>query len=499
MRIAVLGAGYAGVTVARRLDAALPPEVELVVVDERPTHLVQHELHRLVRHPDLEDVVQVPLADLFDRAEVRTARVESIDRDARTVRLSDGTRASGGDDGAADRGVGRDLHYDYAAVCLGAETAFYDLPGLEAHAIPLKRPADARAIRDSFLETCRVGGTAVVGGAGLSGVQVAGELAALADEEGSDADVVLLEQFDAVAPSFPENFQRAVHDELVAQGVDVRTGVTVERATADTVETDVGDVGYDTLVWTGGIRGPDATGGDRPLVRGDLRLDAHTFVVGDAARIVDADGEAVPASAAAAIREARVVADNLLALVRHDREADPDDFRPRLRQYRFDVPGWIVSVGEGTVAQVGPTVLRGGAARAMKATVGAGHLSSVGAIRQAAELVEAELGGGVRLADVADAETALEGIDAAPDPADVVDGIDAVDVPRGDVGDIGDVGDDGASGESSGPIEIEIPIDDEPDDTDDRSDGSSGDGRGGADAAEATDESDGDDGLGDER
>jgi NADH dehydrogenase len=441
MRIAVLGAGYAGVTVARRLDAALPPEVELVVVDERPSHLVQHELHRVVRYPDLEEVIQVPLDDLFDRATVRTARVESIDREARRVHLSDGT-----------------LDYDYAAVCLGAETAFYDLPGLEDHAIPLKRPADARAIRESFLETCREGGTAVVGGAGLSGVQVAGELAALAGEEGAgdDVDVVVLEQFDSVAPSFPENFQTAVREELDAQGVDVRTGTTVERATPDAVETDAGPVEYGTLVWTGGIRGPAALDGDRPQVRSDLRVDARTFVVGDAGRIVDADGEAVPASASAALREARVVADNLLRLVRHDREADPDEFAPRLDQYRFDVPGWIVSVGDGTVAQVGPAVLRGSAARAMKATVGAGHLSSVGAVGQAADLVEAELSPRASRADRPDLEDALDA-DAVPDPADVVDGLQA--------GDGREATDADAEAD---PIEIEIPVDDERD-TDDGS------------------------------
>jgi NADH dehydrogenase len=441
MRIAVLGAGYAGVTVARRLDARLPPEVELVVVDERPTHLVQHELHRLVRYPELVDVVQVPLVDLFDRAEVRTARVDAIDRDARVVRLS-------GDEGD------HDLEYDYAVVCLGAETAFYDLPGLEEHAIPLKRIADADAIRESFLETCRAGGTAVVGGAGLSGVQVAGELAALADEEGADVDVVLLEQLESVAPSFPENFQRAVHDELASRGVDVRTNTTVERASADAVETDSGSIPCDTLVWTGGIRGSAALGGERPPVRGDLRLDERTFVVGDAARVVDADGEAVPASASAALREARVVADNLLDLVRHDREADPDEFRPRLRQYRFDVPGWIVSVGDGTVAQLGPTVLRGTAARAMKATVGAGHLSSVGAVQQAVDLVETELG--PRAVGRADAEALGDAIDGAvPAPADVADRIDDAD--------LADAIDRGARSADapSEPIEIEIPVDDE--------------------------------------
>ena len=51
MRVAVLGASYAGPTVARRLERRLPEEAALVVVDDSGTHLVQHELHRVVRRP----------------------------------------------------------------------------------------------------------------------------------------------------------------------------------------------------------------------------------------------------------------------------------------------------------------------------------------------------------------------------------------------------------------------------------------------------------------
>jgi NADH dehydrogenase len=379
MRVLVLGAGYAGVTLARRLESRLPAEAELVVVDESDSHLVQHEVHRVIRHPTLAETIRVPLGRLFDRAEVRVARVEGIDREARTVHLDGGTT----------------LDYDYAAVCLGSATAYYGLPGVEEHSLPLKSVADAEAIRESFLAAAATNDAVnvVVGGAGLSGVQTAGELAALADEEDVTASITVVEQLENVAPNFPRNFREAVRDELEARCIDVRTGTTVRRATAEAVETDAGTFAYDTFVWTGGIAGQAAMAGDRPTVRSDLRLDARTFVVGDAARIVDADGEAVPASASAALREANTVAKNVARLVRHETDADPDDFAPRMEPYRFDVPGWIVSVGDGAVAQLGPTVVTGSAAKAMKASVGAGHLGSVGAVKNAVELVEEELSG----------------------------------------------------------------------------------------------------------
>lgn len=388
MRVLILGAGYAGVTVARRLESMLPPEVELVVVDESESHLVKHEVHRVIRRPSVSEAIRVPLSDLFDRASIRTARVAAVDREARAVHLENGET----------------LSYDYAAVCLGSETADYGIPGVAEHGLPLTSVDDALEINEAFREAAARAGESdvaesdtdsggvdvVVGGAGLSGIQTAGELAAFAREEAVDADVTLIEQERRVAPNFPANFQTAVHSALESAGVSIETGSTVERATESAVETDRGTFPADVFVWAGGIAGTDAMGGDRPIVQSDLRIDERTFAVGDAGRGVDADGEPIPASASAALREARTVADNIARLVDHER-SNSDGFTPRLDPYRFEVPGWIVSVGDQTVAQLGPEVVTGAAAKAMKTAVGAGHLSSVGAIRNAAELAEAEL------------------------------------------------------------------------------------------------------------
>ncbi len=376
MRVVVLGGGYAGVVLTDKLEARLPADVDLVVVDETGEHLIQHELHRAIRRPEFAGDIVVPLDDIFDRARVEVATVESVDRGAREIALAGGTS----------------LEYDVAAVCLGAETAFYGLPGVEEHAVSLKRLSDASQIRGEFEALVESGGgTVVVGGAGLSGVQTAGELAAFAREENAAVDVVLLEQLDSVAPSFPEQFQQAVRDELDREGVDVRTGVTVTRATDEAVETESGDVPYDVFVWTGGIRGPDALDGERVDVRADFSVDDRTVAVGDAARVVDSEGAAVPASAQAAVREARVAARNVETLVADAREHE-DGFRPRLEQYTFDSPGWLVSVGDGAVAQVGPSVFRGTAARAAKSGVGASYLAAAGGAREAVALLREEFG-----------------------------------------------------------------------------------------------------------
>jgi NADH dehydrogenase len=377
MNVVVLGAGYAGVALVRELEQSLPAAVEITLVDERETHLVQHLLHRAVRDPSLADRLAVPLEELCDRATVRQARVTDLDPDGGRVELADGS-----------------LEYDVGAVCLGARTAFYGLPGVEEHATPLKRLSDAERIHSEFGPVREQGGRVVVGGAGLSGIQLAGELAEMTGEDDGDGDateILLVEQEATVAPSFPESFQTAVTEELQSRGVEIRTAASVESVDEAAVSLAGDDsIPYDQLVWTGGIAGPQSLSGSRPRVRGTLRLGERTFGLGDAVQVIDANGTAVPASAQTAIGQADVAATNVERLVEHAREGS--GFEPRLSRYVYDPRGWVVTVGDGTVAQVGSRVLRGSAARALKTTIGAQYLGNVGDLSDAIEFVRNSVG-----------------------------------------------------------------------------------------------------------
>lgn len=361
MHVVVLGAGYAGISLVAKLERRLSSEVTLTLVDQHDYHLVQHLLHRVVREPSLADRISIPLEDLLDRAHYRQGVVTDVNPNTGGVELEDGT-----------------LEYDVGALCLGAQTAFYGLPGIAEHATPLKGIDHAEQIRDEFDRVCRVDGRVVVGGAGLSGIQIAGELAAIADECEGMPDVLLLEQANSVVPTFSDQFQSAVRNELEVRNVDVWTGSSVERVTKEMIEmTDDTTLAYDQLIWTGGITGQDAMGRTQPQVRADLRLGDRTVALGDAARVIDTDGEAVPASAKTAVSQADVAATNVSRLVDHNR--DTDAFEPRLDRYRYKTRGWVVTVGDGTVAQVGPAVFSGPKAKALKTTIGADYLHNIGA------------------------------------------------------------------------------------------------------------------------
>lgn len=371
-RVVVLGAGYGGLLVTRALEDRLPETADIHVIDETGEHLIQHELHRVIRRPSLVETLAIPLKRVFERAQIHEATVERVDPGEHRLTF------------LGDR---EPLSYDVGVVALGADPDDHDIPGVTEYGTPLKRLHHAQQIREEFLAIADSGARVVVGGGGLAGIQVAGELSALARELEAEVEVALFEQEDAIAPEFPREFQIAVKRELETRGVVVRPKHRISAAgpAAVTVE-DVGEEPFDQLVWTGGIRGSAAMEGIRPRVNSTLvhplDPDSRTFVLGDAAEVIDEDGAAVPASAQAATKAADTVARNVETVVTDD----DDTFEPRLERFRFDSSGWLVSIGDGAVAQIGPTVFTGAAAKALKSSVGPRYLASAGAIREAVAL-----------------------------------------------------------------------------------------------------------------
>lgn len=376
MRVVICGGGYAGVTAGHALERSLPDSVEMLLIDRHPYHLIQHELHRLVRRPAVADVITIPFEEVLSRTQSIQSEVATIDPHENRITLEDG----------------ESVEYDVGVVTLGSEPAYHGIPGIAEHGIPLKRISHADRIREAIREAdqgnVNDGPRVVVGGAGLAGVQVAGEIASLE----SAPRVQLLEQAARVTPGFPRQFQRAVRRALLDHDIQIRTDVTISGADQDVVHTaEAGAIPYDVFVWTGGIRGPTAVAGDRQSVRSDLRLTDTTFAAGDAARIVDDLGNAVPETAQAAVQSGSLVATNVARTVAHRRNGGRGT-RPALDRFTFDPSGWIVSIGDDAVATVGSTVVTGTPALALKATVGVRYLSSVGAVRDAFRLVREEFG-----------------------------------------------------------------------------------------------------------
>ena len=350
-RIVVVGAGYAGAGTVDSLkdevpDAGLEDDVELVWINEEDYHLVLHESHRVIRDPSVASKITVPCASMLpDWGEFVQDRVVGLDTDERTVELEDGDP----------------VDYDYLLLGVGSATAFFGIDGLREHALTLKSLADAREIHQSVREAAADASVAdpaqvIVGGAGLSGIQAAGEIAAYRDEHNAPVDVHLVEGLDDVFPNNPDEVQDAIRRRLEAAGVNIECGEFISEVDDETVylgggeEEEPEEMPYDVLVWTGGITGREE------LENTDLEKDERSrrvfadrnfrtsddrvFAIGDTALIDQGDDDVAPPTAVAAWTAATVAGENLVHAVLDE----------PLSTWTYEDKGTLISVGDAAIA-----------------------------------------------------------------------------------------------------------------------------------------------------
>ncbi|MGX7826642.1 NAD(P)/FAD-dependent oxidoreductase [Actinokineospora sp. 24-640] len=290
--IVVLGAGYAGLLAANATARRTGERV--VLVNERDTFVERVRLHQLAAG----QVLPVrPLSGLLKGVSLVVGEVVGIDAGARAVRLADG----------------RELAYDTLVYALGSRGDL-SAPGAAEHAYDVGSADDAVRLRDRLAG----GGTAVVVGGGLTGIEAAAELAR------PEVKVLLLT--DRLGAGLSAKGRGHVERVLTRLGVEWREGVRVAEVRADGLSlADGGHVGADAAVWTVGFRVPtlardagievDAAG--RVVVDDTLRSVSHPDVygVGDAAAARMPGGQELRMACATSLptgqHAARAIADRL--------------------------------------------------------------------------------------------------------------------------------------------------------------------------------------------
>ncbi|MFB6157214.1 MAG: NAD(P)/FAD-dependent oxidoreductase [Haloferacaceae archaeon] len=344
--VVVVGAGYAGAGAVRSFERAAPADADLTWISEHDYHLVLHEVHRVIRDPSVAPKIRLPVEEIKSPStEFVEGRVEGVDVDERAVALADGST----------------VEYDYLLIALGSATAFYGIEGLRKHSLTLKSLDDAEAINAAVREAA-AGATrddpaqVLVGGAGLSGIQAAGEIAGWRDDNRAPVEVTLVEGLDEVFPGNDPSVQAALRERLEAAGIDILTGEFISEVDEGTVYLGGGEdeepeeLPYDVLLWTGGITGQEEVAdagvekdersnrihADRDFTTSDDRV----FAIGDTALIRQDGDEVAPPTAQAAWQAAEVAGENLARAVR----GEPLD------TWTHEDKGTLISVGEEAVA-----------------------------------------------------------------------------------------------------------------------------------------------------
>jgi NADH dehydrogenase len=230
--------------------------------------------------------------------------------------------------------------------------------------------------------------TFIVGGAGFTGIEFAGELADripnLCKKFDVDQSLVKLYSIEA-APTAMPGFDPELVDYAVkvlsSKGVNFKLATAIKECTPNGVELANGEfIKSTTVVWTGGIRGNhmlDQAG--FATMRGRVKVDAflrtpeyeNVYVVGDCSIVMNSEGKPYPPSGQIATQQGETCAYNLIAAIRN---TPPKEFK-------FINRGTVASLGKReAVGVVGNTKVKGSRAAFLKKIVDMRYLYTIGGI-----------------------------------------------------------------------------------------------------------------------
>lgn len=368
-RVVIVGSGFGGLFAAKTLRHE---PVDITIIDRSTHHLFQPLLYQvatgILAEGEIAPKTRMVLKGQRNAA-VRRGNVTAVDITEQTVT-------------AEHAGIVTVTEYDSLIVAAGARQSYFGNEHFAQHAPGMKTVDDALELRGRILgafeeaEICTDPDrrarllTFVVVGAGPTGVEMAGQIAELANRtlvgayrniDTRDARVILLDAAPTVLPPFGEKLGTHAADKLAAMGVTVQLGCTVTDVDADGLcirDTDGQDHRIEATckVWSAGVSasalgvqlaeqsGAELDRAGRVKVREDLTLPGHpnVYVVGD---MMALDG--LPGVAQVAMQGGRHAARLIAADAKHVA-------RPKTREFSYRDKGSMATIARwDAVAKIG--------------------------------------------------------------------------------------------------------------------------------------------------
>ncbi|HEY4266332.1 MAG TPA: NAD(P)/FAD-dependent oxidoreductase [Micropepsaceae bacterium] len=343
-RVVVIGAGFAGIEVARALGAA---GISATLIDRRNYHLFQPLLYQVAAAALSPADIAEPIRKMLRRyrsVKVVLGEVIAIDAAARSVTLASG----------------KIIAYDWLVAATGATHSYFGHEEWEQDAPGLKTVEDARIVRSRLLlafeqaemerhaqEQRRLMTIAVIGG-GPTGVELAGAIAELAHFtlakdfhriRAQDAQVILFEAGERILAAFPENLAAYATRRLEKLGVTVRLRSPVQNITARGIVVAGTEIGVGAAIWaagvtasnTGRLLGVETTRNGQIAVNPDLSVPQRegVYVLGDLALLAGENGKPLPGLAQVAKQEGQYLGRALVKRILKGADSPPFRFHNR--------------------------------------------------------------------------------------------------------------------------------------------------------------------------
>ena len=331
-RVVIIGGGFAGIALAKKLSKQ---EVQVVLLDKNNYHTFQPLLYQVSTGGLEPDSIAYPIRKIlkdFPNFYFRLANVEKVNPDLNVVKTNIG-----------------DLAFDFLVVASGSKTNYYNNKEIMQNSMAMKTIPQSLNLRSLILENFEdalltpdlnernaLMNFVIVGG-GPTGVELAGALAEIKkgilpkdypDLDTRLAQIHIVQGEDRLlygmskkssekAEKFLEKLGVNVWKNLRVTGYDGKVAITNTGTTFETA----------TLVWAAGVKGAtikgiDATdligNGNRILVNefNQVKGFSNIFAIGDIALMKTKDyPDGLPMVAQPAIQQGRLLGENLLKAI----------------------------------------------------------------------------------------------------------------------------------------------------------------------------------------
>lgn len=342
-RVVIVGGGYAGVQALKTL--AKSGVCDVVLIDQHPYHYLQTDAYELIANECSMTRVTIDLVALClsygDHVSYIKDTVREIDFEAKHIIGEHGGHP-----------------YDYLLLCAGSRTAYSNATeGLREHSHGVKTLPSALSFKQQFelrlyqrMESeggwCNEPFNIVIGGGGLSGVEIAAEMAhyiRVFHQENTltceNIHIFLIVSHESVLEGMEPYLIRQSTKRLFQLGVKIinHSRITsVEEHSLILNEKD--SICFDFMIFTGGIVASTLTSGINvnKNKKSQLIVDEYlairsadgVFAAGDIAELRDKKGDIIPPTAQGAEQSAEAAALNIIARI-ENKKMTPSDIRMR--------------------------------------------------------------------------------------------------------------------------------------------------------------------------
>lgn len=328
-RIVIIGAGFGGLELAKRLAKS---NYQIVLVDKNNYHQFQPLFYQVAMAGLEPSSIVFPLRKMFQRnknVHIRVTEVKKIDTNKKQIYTDIGY-----------------LNYDYLVLAIGADTNFFGNEHIAQKAIPMKSVSEALYLRNEILsdyeralitpdydQRQKLLDIVVVGG-GPTGVEVCGSLAEMKTHilpkdypelDINEIDIHLIQGADKLLKGMSEQASEGALDYLKNLGVKVQLNARVEDYDGEQVYIKGGQtIPTHKVIWAAGITGNTIEGlpedclqrGNRILINDYLEVKGipNVFAIGDIAVLTNEElPYGHPQVAQVAIQMGNLLAKNFIA------------------------------------------------------------------------------------------------------------------------------------------------------------------------------------------